>query len=77
MLSPLLAGEKTSRDIMINDFDWYTEPDHPPRRQRKEVVRIDRKRKIVFGKDGTEAPTTNCSWQPVPTLSSSWFPAKT
>ncbi|MBK8973291.1 MAG: NAD(P)/FAD-dependent oxidoreductase [Hahellaceae bacterium] len=57
MLSPLLAGEKTQQDIMINDFDWYTQNEitlHAGK--EKEVVRIDRKRKIVYGKDGTEAP---------------------
>jgi nitrite reductase (NADH) large subunit len=56
MLSPLLSGEKTLADIMINDLEWYRHnqitlhagPD-------KAVVKVDRKRKIVFAKDGTEA----------------------
>jgi len=56
MLSPVLCGEKSVEDIMINDRQWYTDnniilhagPD-------KAVINIDRSRKIVTSKDGTQA----------------------
>ena len=56
MLSPVLCGEKSIEDIIINDRQWYQDnhitlhagPD-------KAVVDIDRQRKVVTAKDGTEA----------------------
>ncbi|MEY8252409.1 MAG: FAD-dependent oxidoreductase, partial [Colwellia sp.] len=56
MLSPVLCGEKSIEDIMINDRQWYTDnnitlhagPD-------KAVVNIDRSHKVVESKDGTQA----------------------
>ena len=56
MLSPVLCGEKTIPEIMINDRDWYAQhgitlhagPD-------KQVVRIDRRQRRVYAQDGTEA----------------------
>ena len=57
MLSPLLSGEKTLDDIMINDLDWYQSNDiklHAG--ATKKVISIDRKRRRVICKDGTECP---------------------
>ncbi|MCM2679313.1 NAD(P)/FAD-dependent oxidoreductase [Echinimonas agarilytica] len=57
MLSPVLSGEKTVEDIMINDRQWYKDNDitlHAG--ESKAVVAIDRKHKIVTTQDGTEAP---------------------
>src|SRR5690606_455821 len=52
LLSPVLAGEKTVDDIVLNSFDWYREKgvklyvDDP-------VVAIDRRRRTVTAKSGT------------------------
>jgi nitrite reductase (NADH) large subunit len=52
LLSPVLAGEKTVGDIMLNGADWYTK--HGIRLHAgKEVTRIDRRRRTVFADDGT------------------------
>jgi len=56
MLSPLLAGDKTLDDIMINGRDWYEQhnltlhagPD-------KEIIEIDRIHKRVVCRDGSQA----------------------
>ena len=56
MLSPVLTGEKTIKEIMINDINWYEENDitlHAG--AEKTVVEIDRRNKKVVTKDGTEA----------------------
>lgn len=55
LLSPVLAGEKTVDQIMINDLDWYAERDiilHAG----KEVVTINRARRQVAAADGTTVP---------------------
>ncbi|GGA82582.1 hypothetical protein GCM10011369_25710 [Neiella marina] len=56
MLSPVLCGEKTIDEIMINDRQWYQDngivlhagPD-------KQITEIDRRRRKVISRDGTEA----------------------
>ncbi|WP_341325446.1 FAD-dependent oxidoreductase [Methylotuvimicrobium sp. KM2] len=56
LLTPVLYGEKRIDDIMIHDFAWYRKhhitlhcgPD-------KTVVDVDRSRRRVIAKDGTEA----------------------
>lgn len=56
LLSPLLAGDKSLSEIIINHRDWYTEHGillHAG--ADKEVIKIDRKRKTVIAKDGTHA----------------------
>jgi nitrite reductase (NADH) large subunit len=54
LLSPVLAGEKTLNDIVINDEDWYR--DHGITLHKgKTVQRIDRKRRTVHADDGTVA----------------------
>ena len=55
LLSPVLAGEKTIADIMLNDRDWYEEHGITLH-AGVAVTRIDRRRKLVIGEDGTEAP---------------------
>jgi len=54
MLSPVLAGEQTIQDIMLNDVDWYAEHGIQLHLNKK-VVKIDRKARVVFAEDGTEA----------------------
>lgn len=54
LLSPVLAGEKTLDDIILNDEDWYAQNGVTLHKGRK-VVAIDRKRRIVRAEDGTEA----------------------
>src|ERR1700742_3047803 len=46
MLSPVLAGEKSFDDIVINDAAWYAENNITLHAGRP-VVRIDRMRKVV------------------------------
>ena len=41
MLSPVLAGEQTIQDIMLNDVDWYAQNGITPAPGKK-VVKIDR-----------------------------------
>lgn len=56
MLSPVLCGEKSIDDIMINDRQWYSD-NHITLHAGpgKEVVNIDRASKTVISKDGTPA----------------------
>ena len=54
LLSPVLAGEQTFDGIVLNGYDWYRDNNvllHAGVR----VERIDRKRRLVIGSDGTEA----------------------
>lgn len=55
LLSPLLAGEKTLDDIMLNDHGWYAE--RGIRLHAGDpVVKIDRRRRIVVSRKGVEEP---------------------
>ncbi len=54
LLSPVLAGEQTIQDIMLNDVDWYEENGITLHLGRK-IVTIDRARRLVIAADGTEA----------------------
>lgn len=54
LLSPVLAGEMSLPDIMLNDLDWYRAHGITLHAGRK-VVEIDRVRRIVRADDGTEA----------------------
>ncbi|HXH01777.1 MAG TPA: nitrite reductase large subunit NirB [Candidatus Competibacteraceae bacterium] len=54
LLSPVLAGEKTLNDIMINDLDWYAARGITLH-AGKPVQRIDRARRRVIAADGSEA----------------------
>ena len=54
LLSPVLAGEQTIDDIMLNDIAWYQE--HGIKLHLgKKVTKIDRKARVVYAEDGTSA----------------------
>ncbi|HHO67524.1 MAG TPA: NAD(P)/FAD-dependent oxidoreductase, partial [Gammaproteobacteria bacterium] len=55
LLSPVLAGEKTLDEIMLNDEQWYTD-NGITLHKGKAVVDINRARRVVTADDGTEAP---------------------
>ena len=52
LLSPVLAGEMTIKDIMLNDVDWY-EQNNIRLHLNKKVARIDRPGRKVIAEDGT------------------------
>ena len=54
LLSPVLAGEMTLKDIMLNDVDWYAEHGITLHLNKK-IVKIDRRARKVIAADGTEA----------------------
>src|SRR5690554_1661626 len=54
MLSPVLAGEKTIDEIMINDRDWY-DANGITLHAGKTVSQIDRVHRRVIVDDGTSA----------------------
>jgi nitrite reductase (NADH) large subunit len=53
LLSPVLAGEMTIKDIMLNDVDWYA-ANGILLHLNKKVVKIDRRARKVIAADGTE-----------------------
>ena len=52
LLSPVLAGEQTLPDIVLNDLAWYKN-NHITLHTGKTVVKIDRKAREVIADDGT------------------------
>ncbi|WBH39857.1 Nitrite reductase [NAD(P)H] [Pseudomonas aeruginosa] len=54
LLSPVLAGEQTFEEIVLNDLNWYAENGIKLLLDRK-VVQIDRVRRRVVTADGSEA----------------------
>ncbi len=54
LLSPVLAGEQTIEQIILNGYDWYAEHGITLH-TGKQVVSIDRMRRIVTAADGTTA----------------------
>lgn len=54
LLSPVLAGEQTVNDIILNPLSWYAEH-HIRLYLNRKVVQIDRQRRVVVADDGTEA----------------------
>lgn len=54
LLSPVLAGEQTFEEIVLNDLGWYQENGIKLLLNRK-VVQIDRTRRRVIAEDGSEA----------------------
>jgi nitrite reductase (NADH) large subunit len=54
-LSPVLAGEQTLEEIILNPVSWYEE-NGITLHLGKKVVEVDRSRRIVRAEDGTEAP---------------------
>ena len=53
LLSPVLAGEQTLEEIVLNGWDWYTD-NHITLHAGKKVVSVDRVKRIVRADDGTE-----------------------
>ncbi len=53
LLSPVLAGEQTLDQIVLNSWEWYTD-NHITLKAGKKVVEIDRIKRIVRADDGTE-----------------------
>ncbi|MFZ3218772.1 MAG: nitrite reductase large subunit NirB [Rhodoferax sp.] len=54
LLSPVLAGEQTLDEIVLNSWDWYKD-NHITLHAGKKVVEVDRIKRIVRAEDGTEA----------------------
>jgi nitrite reductase (NADH) large subunit len=54
MLSPVLAGEQTVDEIILNSLAWYAEQGITLHLNKK-VTSIDRKKRLVTAEDGTEA----------------------
>src|SRR5258708_14621859 len=54
LLSPVLAGEQTLDEIVLNGWDWYREHGITLHAGKK-VVAIDRVRRLVRAEDGTLA----------------------
>ena len=55
LLSPVLAGEQTLADIVLNPMAWYAD-NGITLHLGKTVVGVNRSRRIVVADDGTEAP---------------------
>ena len=53
LLSPVLAGEKTIDEIMLNDLDWYKD-NNITLNKGVTVTEIRRDRKVVIADDGSE-----------------------
>ena len=54
LLSPVLAGEQTLDEIILNPLQWYA--DHGiTLHTGKKVVKVDRTKRIVYPEDGTTA----------------------
>ncbi|MEO7549050.1 MAG: nitrite reductase large subunit NirB, partial [Ramlibacter sp.] len=53
LLSPVLAGEQTLDEIVLNSWDWYKE-NNITLHAGKTVVEVDRVRRVVRAEDGTE-----------------------
>jgi nitrite reductase (NADH) large subunit len=54
LLSPVLAGEQTLDEIVLNSWDWYKD-NHITLHTSKKVVSVDRVKRIVIAQDGTQA----------------------
>jgi nitrite reductase (NADH) large subunit len=54
LLSPVLAGEQTIDEIILNPLSWYAE-NGITLHTGKKVVKVDRVRRVVIADDGTEA----------------------
>ena len=53
LLSPVLAGEQTLDEIVLNGWDWYTDH-HITLHAGKKVVEVDRIKRVVRAEDGTQ-----------------------
>jgi nitrite reductase (NADH) large subunit len=55
LLSPVLAGEQTIDQIILNSWDWYAD-NGITLHAGKKVTAVDRVARVVRAEDGTEAP---------------------
>ena len=55
LLSPVLAGEQTVQDIILNSVEWYAEHGITLHMGKK-ITKIDRVKRQVIAADGTQAP---------------------
>ena len=55
LLSPVLSGEQTLKEIMLNDVDWY-EANGITLHLNKKIIHIDRVKREVVSEDGTRMP---------------------
>ena len=53
LLSPVLAGEQTLDETVLNSWDWYKE-NNITLHAGKKVVEVDRVKRVVKADDGTE-----------------------
>jgi nitrite reductase (NADH) large subunit len=53
LLSPVLAGEQTLDEIVLNPLSWYAD-NHINLHLGKKVVSVDRNKRVVRAEDGTE-----------------------
>ena len=53
LLSPVLAGEQTLDEIVLNSWDWYKD-NHITLHAGKKVVQVDRVKRIVRADDGAQ-----------------------
>ena len=53
LLSPVLAGEQTLDEIVLNSWDWYKE-NNITLHAGKKVIEVDRVKRVVKADDGTE-----------------------
>jgi nitrite reductase (NADH) large subunit len=53
LLSPVLAGEQTLDEIVLNSWDWYKD-NNITLHAGKKVIEVDRVKRIVRSEDGTE-----------------------
>jgi nitrite reductase (NADH) large subunit len=54
LLSPVLAGEQTLDEIVLNSFEWYAD-NNIALYAGKKVTEVDRLKRVVKASDGTEA----------------------
>ena len=54
LLSPVLAGEQTLEEIVLNDLEWYA-AHNITLHLGKQVKKIDRVKRLVIASDGTQA----------------------
>ena len=54
LLSPVLAGEQTIHEIILNSREWYEE-NNIALHVNKRINKIDRVKRIVYAEDGTSA----------------------
>src|SRR4051812_1700607 len=55
LLSPVLSGEQTLEEIVLNTREWYAESGITLRTACR-ITAIDRVRRVVIADDGSEAP---------------------